>query len=772
MSQVRHRGARKARSRLAGALAVGAIAGLGAATPAAAEEGPVIPDPLTTNIPYTAWSGTQLRLVKCSEDLRGIPASGIEVAVESWSGDANYRPTVFQQSISKVNARCARANVVSLGDGLARIKLKAFEDERPRDEILEHQFLAIWMRLGEPTIDEVGANDPTGGPEGSLSEVGDPAGDGAFLPSSRNGRVQVFVTGSFPHPLGPGGRFTLPDDWATLAEALATDSNPSTEDDSMRWDIHDDLAKTEGHVPGRCDLSPAPIDAVDNCRGDERFSRFFGDLVGGPDSWGPFDPLRLDTLLTDGKLDAGDAPMPAARVDFTIAANTDPDDDIGGAGALEPASKREVYSRDGNGTASPHNLYAPYYTQWVPATSAEDVDPTASGTDWYVQNNFGGLEQFGPYDNWDTFTLTEHDTEATSCNRTVAFPGGAYADDPRLTPSGDRRVAVFTDEHGEAQVEYEPYAGGFYYDAVGAILNDNRGCDLQDVETLGTSVISATARYPGQPVDFPPMTSDTVTKTVGNEFDKSIRYYPKGAGAANQNARIVVAHGQDVDGTAFAGERVCFYVDDEADSYRLFSGETGPATGRFVVDTDQAATPSGIHPDVRCAYLDENGNAALEVFNSDPQSINVIAEYVDEGLLRDRDVEFGTPDSGDPDPPPTTNPGDEEPESNAGTTPPTIQQIIQTVGTNNAGHLLAGAKDATRSGARARIASSRIVRKSTGRYLVVKVVSTSSRATVKVRMKMRNGSTRKASRSVRTNRSVRVMRLSNAVKSVKVNLAK
>jgi hypothetical protein len=523
-------------------------------------------------------------------------------------------------------------------------------------------------------------------------------------------------------------------------------------------------------VPGRCEpAAPAPIDAVDNCRGGLRFSRFFGDLVGGEDSWGPFDPLRLDTLLTDGKLDEGDAPMPAARVDFTIAANTDPEEDIGGAGALEPASKREVYSRDGNGTDSPHNLYAPYYTQWVPATSAEEVDPTASGTDWYVQNNFGGLEQFGPYDNWDTFTLDEHDTEETSCNRTVAFPGGSSADDPRLTPSGDRRVAVFTDEHGEAQVEYEPYAGGFYYDAVeGDIRNDNRGCDLQDVETLGESVISATARYPGQPVDFPPMTSDPLTKTVGNEFDKSVRYYPKGTGAANQNARIVVAHGQDVDGTAFAGERVCFYVDDEADSYRLFSGETGPATGRFVVDTDQAPTPSGIHPDVRCAYLDENGNAALEVFNSDPQSINVIAEYIDEGLLRDRDVEFGTPDSGDPEPPPTTNPG-----TGPGTTPPTVQQIIQTVGANDAGRLLGGAKGATGTrSAKARLASSRIVRTSTGRYLVVKVASSASRATLKIRMKMRSGSTRKASRSVRTNKRVRVMRLSGDVQSVKVSLAK
>ena len=142
------------------------------------------------------------------------------------------------------------------------------------------------------------------------------------------------------------------------------------------------------------------VDAVDNCRGPRNvagynadfgpFSRVFGDRVNGAEGQGagPFDPLRPQTLLSDGKLDAGDAPMPAARVDVEIAANTP--GGINGAGALEKADKTEVYSRDGNGTASPHNLYAPYYKQWIPATSAEDVNPRASGTDWFVQNNFPG----------------------------------------------------------------------------------------------------------------------------------------------------------------------------------------------------------------------------------------------------------------------------------------------------------------------------------------------------------------------------------------------
>jgi hypothetical protein len=764
MPEFRRRAPGTARRRLSCALVLGTVAAAGAAMPAGAQEGPAAPDPMTTNVPYTAWAGTQVRMVKCSPVLEDLPRSGLSVTIESWSGLDNYRPQLIEPSVDFVRRggeRCARFNVVSLGDGLARIKLKAFDSRR--DEILEHQFLAIWLQLGVPAIDEVGAADPTGGPAGSESEVGDPAGDGAFVPSSNNGRVQVKVTGSFPHPLGPGGRFTLPNDWATLAMALADSDDPTDPNPAMRWDIHDDTLKTEGHVAGFCrPVVPVAIDAVDNCRGgEERFSRVFGDF--GRDG-GPFDPVRLPSLLSDGKLDAGDAPMPAARVDISIAPNTNPLTDVGGAGALEPSDKTEVYSRDGNGTASDHNLYAPYYSQFVPATAA---GPAASGTDWFVQNNFG-LNYFGLYENWETLPLKSVLSTDTGCNRTVDFED-AEEDDPRRTPYGDQTVAVFTDEHGEAQVEYEPYAGGFYYDAVGAILNDNRGCDLQDVDVLGRSAISAVAKYPGQPVDFPAQRSGTINKTVGNEFDKSLRYYPKGAGAANANANIVVAHGQDVDGEPFAGERVCFYVDDKADSYRLFSGTTGPAGARFGVTSAQAPTPSTIHPDVRCAYLDANGNAALEVFNSGDQTINVIAEYIDEGLLRDIDAIFGAGDGpGDPpstDTPPNT-PGT-PPSTGPGSNPPSPAQVVQTAGPDQ--RVLGATRDA-KAAKKARLSKARVIRVGTMRYLQVKVRSSASRAKLAIRLRLTSGKVLKATRSVRTNRTVRVMRLSSAVKSVKVTL--
>ena len=60
------------------------------------------------------------------------------------------------------------------------------------------------------------------------------------------------VTGTFPHPLGPGGSFTLPDAWPTLAGALADDSDADPDNNAARWDIHDDLTKSERHVAGYC----------------------------------------------------------------------------------------------------------------------------------------------------------------------------------------------------------------------------------------------------------------------------------------------------------------------------------------------------------------------------------------------------------------------------------------------------------------------------------------------------------------------------------------
>ncbi|MBN1527788.1 MAG: hypothetical protein JW895_01925 [Thermoleophilaceae bacterium] len=715
------------------------VLGSALASGPAAAQGP--PDPQTTNIPYLAWRGEQIRLVKCDPAI-GEEGASVDWLVEEWTGPG-LKPQIETSTITGFED-CVAADIVSLEPGLARVKLVVSDESGTA--ILKHQFLSIWMSLNKPSIDEVGQADPTGN-----SRLGDPPGDGIFTAGDLNGRIQVKVTGTFP---GHGGiSYTLPDAWPALASVLADDSDSDPDNNAARWDIHDDLAKTEGHVSGYCGPGTAVVDAVDNCKlpstASGPFSRVYGDSS-GPNTVGPFDPLVLSTLLGDGNLNAGDAPMPAARVDVQIAKNTG-GTDIGGVGSLEPADKAEVYSRDTNGTASAHNYYAPFYSAWIPATSRPGL---SSGIDGPAQgNNFRGFLVDGQYDYWEfAEVLRSEVARSTQClRRTDQAP--AY----RQTPAGPQNVAVYTDEHGEAQVEYNPGTGA-YYDAVGAIKNDNGGCDLEDVDLLGRSVITATARYPYQPVSDPAKASDPLTKQVKSLFTKYLGYFTKGPGTANSTARIVVAHAQDVDGRAFANERVCFFVDDEADGAFGFSGTTGPANARFTVGGSDAPLLGNAPV---CRYTDANGNAAVEVINSDPQSINVVAYFVPEGILRDIDVEFGT--AATPTPPGDFD--DDPPARGAeGTNPPT-ESVLKSVGATS---VKKKAKKAVSSSIRV----ARLVKKGGKVYLVVKVKSNVRYA--KLRVKVLNKHGRKMAvktKRIRTNRTVK-LRLSAKAQGAAVSIVR
>src|SRR5262249_22539419 len=148
---------------------------------------------------------------------------------------------------------------------------------------------------------------------------------------------------------------------------------------------------------------------------DGPFSTVFG--LSSDSSVGPFDLLRArDTLLSDGKLDAGDAPMPAARIDVAIAPNSGGATDISGVGSLASQSKAVSYSRDFLGDPIEHNLYAPFYSAYIPATSApgdasSGIDGPATG------NDFPGFLNSDPqYRFWDIAdTLSSNIGTATEC---------------------------------------------------------------------------------------------------------------------------------------------------------------------------------------------------------------------------------------------------------------------------------------------------------------------------------------------------------------------
>lgn len=714
--------------------------------PASQAQAESAPNMFTTNVPYVAWRGEQVRAVKCDSIPQIYDGDGVlngrdlrvDVLVESWSGpgrDPQLETGTVQffrsRNLPESQRDCVRFDMVSSDPGLARVKLVI--SDRNGVPILKHQFLFVWMSLGTIGIKEATNNDPPV-PPNSQSAVADPSGDGNFHAgdqAANKGRVQIKVTGTFPHPLGPGGTFTLPQDWPLLASLLATTNDPYNFNPSMMWDIH-------------------------------------GALGMGVGPYGPWDPARMDTLLSDGHLTAADAPMPAARVDVAIKPNSGNPGDISGVGSLAPADKTMVYSHDGNGTISPGNLYEPYYSQWIPATS--QGSPEASGIDGPQRgNNFEGFFLSGLYHNWDTFPLVVAHDGPTACNqfvsweRTLGIRGGQ--DVPRLRPGGPQTVAVYTDEHGEAQVEYRP-GDEFYFDNLPVLINDNRGCDLQNIDVLGTSAISATAEYPYQPVDASPITSATVQKTVHNLFNKSLSYYPKGpvtdSNGANDNARIVVAHANDIDGTPFAGELVCWMLDSNAEGSLPFSGTTGPANGRFQVSS--RPVPLG-HIPVQvagCSRTDANGNVAIEVFNSNHSKVNVIALFADEGLMRDIKVDFAAPGSTGGTPPPAGNGGPVTPPAPAslGTTPPTQGEIVAAAGQNGATALAPATgsgqgSPAAKPGKTTRIALVRTKYVRGKGHVWVRVNSRKSHVRIKIRLS--NGRT--ITRTIRTNRLVEISHL-------------
>ena len=107
----------------------------------------------------------------------------------------------------------------------------------------------------------------------------------------------------------------------------------------------------------------------------------------------------------------------------------------------------------------------------------------------------------------------------------------------RLTPAGPQNVAVYTDEHGEAQVGCK----GAFFEALARIRNG--GCDLEDVDVLGTTSITATARYPYKPVSDTDKASDPANEAGAVAVPPSTSgISPRVPVSVNSNARIIVAH--------------------------------------------------------------------------------------------------------------------------------------------------------------------------------------------------------------------------------------
>lgn len=590
--------------------------------------------PQSANIPYVAWVGEHVRLVACDPHIETSEEGGqlANFRLEDWSGkpEAAEIPELesgtqafFAPSEGSPQAEsgdgCVKVDYKSLAPGLSRIR--AVITNSAGTIVYSHQFIVIWLTANKPTLTEL----PYGG---------DPSGDGEFVPSpfsepesnSDKGLIQVKETGSFPveagsllHNVLPEASYTLPESWPTLADALASSTEelepPGTNPDL--WDIH-------------------------------------GSPEDGPNSGvvGPFDPEVTETLLSNGSLNADDAPMPAIRVDVHLAAN-EGGSSLGGVGDISGATKSDVYSDN------------PYYSAYIPAT--ERPVPQASGVDGPKHGgDFPGfLNGEGPYTFWTSVHSSgDRVAESTGCLRSNF--GDEEEEGPVYyqTPSGTLNETFYTDERGEALVSYTP-GDGFYLNHIpvfgGAegesetgkiVKNADGGCDLKGLydQTIGESDISATVQYPYQPVDFPSQTSNTVVKKVHSLWEKEFFAFPKGPGSNEKNVRIVVAKAQDIDGNPIPDELVCFGAQQEA---KLFPF-SNPTNGDYLEDPEDllgrggyvylgesyVPFPWNIGTDNLCEFTNEEGLAAIDVDNSSAPVVDMTVRYENEDIIRDHMVSF------------------------------------------------------------------------------------------------------------------------------------
>ncbi len=531
--------------------------------------------------------------------------------------------------------------------------------------------------------------------------------------------LQVLVNGQIPllgnyGELGLGDSLQMPDDWAALANVMATFQDPLNPSPAQMWDIHDEFSPAgfgddlEGHGDqSECPVFPfdPPIyfDAVDSCGfgGEElapfsNFSRVWQDYTNP--TLGPFDPQRASqTLLSNGLLDSGDAPMPAARIDWAIAQNSGADGDISGVGSLFPRAKFRVYREEADHAFDPADnpiplFYGPFYAQWIPPAypsigsffggptplfvpeasgitapvnftrSPEDcgqstlIDeiPTGGG------NNFNGYLACGLYINWlfaktlqcgpGGFNDDPNEPFGLGCEPTTLSNTGCLPlvagdfESPQSgadVPTGAQRTVAYTDEHGEARVQFMPGTEFFFLNLPGVAINANGGCDIANIPggILGSASVSATVRYPFEPVTARPVVSNPVVKTVTSLFSKSITCYPKGGQPEEQLAAICVAQATDITGAPFVGETVCFFADFNAEDIQYFSGAI-PGTSIVIGDEGRNAAAEAQGLRRICPFTDENGRAAVEIFNSNPTTVDVQALFVDEGILRHLLVPF------------------------------------------------------------------------------------------------------------------------------------
>jgi hypothetical protein len=173
-----------------------------------------------------------------------------------------------------------------------------------------------------------------------------------------------------------------------------------------------------------------------------------------------------------------------------------------------------------------------------------------------------------------------------------------------------------------------------------------------------------------------------------------------------------------------------------------------------------------------CLRTNDDGNAAVEVQESQGNEINIIGDFTAEGILRDVKIPFGSPsldpiDPGAPTRTPGTTPIVPQPETPGNTTP--SQQTVRALA---AGNVQVSSSRVRRSAPRTSVRFARVVNSAKGtRYLSVRLKGTKRTATVRIQLMGYNGKVvRTVTRTVAVGRTVslRNVRLGANIRSARV----